>query len=229
MDTVAAARLVAERTTPIKQLGGYQKHHRIPTTVSDGDQRFICDLANSEMDDDLQEVFAAMRKNYGLKRKEISVDGPTEGRGVITTPFFNYEIQIQQDADEPSKVTWTRSITEINEPARIFAGPFDEVFGHQFSVLELETEEQLDLETIVDHIEDLEVDTVKVDYDKDLTWCEIQILNSITTVLLQDELIRVISRQEVAPQTLIESFLEIQNQFIDTLNLSGVPFLAGSE
>jgi len=229
MDKVSAARLLAEQNTPIKQLVGFQKHHRIPTTAGAGDQRFICELAETQIDEDLQSIFSALRKCYGLKRIEISVDGPADGGGVITTPYFNYELQVCQNEDEPSKVIWSRAITEITEPARVFAGPFDQVFGKQFTVLEISTEGPLDLESIVDHIEDLDVETVKVDYDKDLTWCELEILNSQTSVWLSDQSIRVISLQEITPQELLESFLEIQHQFIETLNLSGIPFLAGSD
>ena len=135
MGNADSVRLVFEQTTPIKQLEGFQKHHRVPTACGPGDQRFVCELAEPQIDSDMQDVFSALRKSYGLKRKEISVDGPTDGGGVVTTPFFCYQIQAVQDEEEPSKVIWARSITEITEPARVFAGPFDEVFGRQFSCL----------------------------------------------------------------------------------------------
>ncbi|MDG1873161.1 MAG: hypothetical protein P8J27_04570 [Mariniblastus sp.] len=228
MDSATAVRLLAEQNSPLKQLAGFQKHHRVPTTASAGDQRFICDLAEPQIDADLQTTFSALRKSYGLKRKEISVDGPADGGGVITTPFFNYEIQICQNEDEPSKVIWTRAITEMSEPARVFAGPFEEIFGKQFSVLEILTEEPLELEAIVDHIEDLEVETVKIDYDKDLTWCELEVQNSLTSVWLSDQSIRVVSHREITPQELLEAFLDIHHRFIETLNLSGIPFLNSS-
>lgn len=227
MDNADSVRLVSEQSTSIKQLEGFQKHHRVPTAANAGDQRFVCELAEPQIDADMQEIFSALRKSYGLKRKEISVDGPTEGGGVVTTPFFCYQIQIQQDEDSPANVTWVRSITEITEPARVFAGPFDEVFGQQFSVLEISTQEPLDLEAIVDHVEDLESDSVKIDYDKDLTWCELNVLDSTTSVMLSDNCIRVVSRQAVTPLELIESFLDIKTRFIAILSVDDVPILAG--
>ncbi len=227
MDNADSVRLVSEQNSSIKQLDGFQKHHRVPVAASSGDQRFVADLAESQIDADMQKVFSALRKSYGLKRKEISVDGPTEGGGVVTTPFFCYQIQVSQDQEAPSKVIWSRSITEISEPARVFAGPFDEVFGRQFSVMEILTRQPLDLEAIVDHIEDLEQDSVSVDYDKDLTWCELNVLDSTTNVRLGDSCIRVVSRQDVTPQELLESFLDIQKRFIATLSVGEVPFLAG--
>jgi len=109
----------------------------------------------------------------------------------------------------------------------VFAGPFDEVFGRQFLVLEILTRQSLDLEAIVDHIEELESDSIDVDYDKDLTWCELNVLNSTTSVRLSDSCIRVVSRQDVTPKELLESFLEIQERFIATLSVGDVPFLSG--
>jgi len=201
MDYADSVRLVSEQSTSIKQFDGFQKHHRVPNAANAGDQRFVSELAEPQIDRDMQEVFSALRKSYGLKRKEISVDGPTEGGGVVTTPFFCYQIQVQQDEDSPSNVIWARSITEITEPARVFAGPFDEVFGRQFSVLEISTH-------------------------KDLTWCELNVLDSTTSVMLSDNCIRVVSRQEITPLELIKSFLEIKTRFIATLSVSDVPFLA---
>lgn len=226
MGNADSVRLVSEQTIPVKQLDGFQKHHRVPTASGPGDQRFVCDLAQSQIDADMQEVFSALRKSYGLKRKEISVDGPAEGGGFVTTPFFSYQIQVQQDTEKPSDVVWARWITEISEPARVFAGPFDEVFGRQFSVLEVLTQQPLDLEGIVDHIEDLESDAIDADYDKDLTWCELNVLDSTTNVRLSESCIRLASRTEVTPLELLESFLDIQQRFIATLSVGDVPFLS---
>lgn len=224
-----AVRLIDERRELIKQLDGFEKHHRVPTSCTENDQRFLAKLTHRQLDSDLQTIFAAMRKSFGLKRKEISVDGPVEGCGVISTEFFNYEIQVIQDEDDPSRVVWRRSITEIGEPARVFAGPFAQVFGNRFSVLEISTDQPLELEAIVDHIEDAEAENVGVDYDKNLTWCEIQMTDLAMTVIVREHAIRVISRREVSPQELLESFMEIQRRFISNLNLAGIPFLAKSE
>ena len=227
MGNADSVRLLCEQTISIKQLEGFQKHHRVPTASSAGDQRYVCELAEPQIDADMQGVFSALRKSYGLKRKEISVDGPADGGGFVTTPFFCYQVQVQQDEETPSKVIWVRSITEITEPARVFAGPFDEVFGQQFSVLEILTRQPLELEAIVDHIEDLESDDIDVDYDKDLTWCELNVLGSTTNVRLSESCIRVVNRAEVTPEELLESFLDIQKRFIATLSVGDVPFLSG--
>jgi hypothetical protein len=224
--SVGSVQLIDRTSVPVNQLSGFQKHHRAPVSKTDFDQRFIVDLSATEMDDDLQSTFSALRKAYGLKRKEIQVDGPSDGGGTILTPFFRYLIQIEQNTERPNHVTWTRSIVEISEPARVFAGPFEQVFGNRFSELEVGTHDELDLEAIVDHIEDAELDLVELDYDKDLTWCEINMLDLLATIRLENRTIQVTKRVESSPQELLETFLDVQQRFMSSLNMSGSSFLS---
>jgi hypothetical protein len=220
----SSIRFVELRNEQVKQLPGFQKHHKVPTGTSDYEQKMVAGLAEPILDEDLQETFSALRKAYGLKRKEISVDGPFEGGGIVTTPFFNYEIKVEIDEEHPSRVIFSRSITNISEFSRVVAGPFDDVFGKRFSILFVDTEAELDLESVVDTIEDAESDSVKVDYDKDLTWCEIQVLGSTATVVVQADMIRVESVRETTPKELLELFTDIQQDFIATLQWDGKAF-----
>ncbi len=222
---IAATRLLNEHTQALKQLKGFQKHYRIPQTASRGDSQFLAEFTESELDADLQEKFSALRSAFNLKRKQISVSGPSEGGGMIETPYFNYEITIAFLENDPSKVVWRRSISGIREPNQISSPEFVQVFGKQFSILEISITNGLDLEAIVDHIEDAESDTVTVDYDKDVTWCEIQVTESDASVRLDSDSVRVVSRAEVTPHELLAAFVTVQQQFINTLNCSSSPFL----
>lgn len=217
-------RFVEQRRESVKQLPGFQKHHRVPTSASASDTSFVASLAEPLLDKDLQETFSSLRKSFGLKRKEIRVDGPFEGSGIIETPYFCYRIEVAIDPDSPSRVIFTRSIFDITEPARVVAPPFEEVFQKRFSLMVLDTSTPLDLETIVDAIEDADSDQVSIDYDKDLTWCRIQVVNSAATVVVEAKSIRVESARETTPQQLLESFVEIQQQFIASLPFDDFAF-----
>ncbi|MEL7499797.1 MAG: hypothetical protein AAFN77_19495 [Planctomycetota bacterium] len=217
-------RFIERRSEPVKHLPGFQKHHRVPTAASPNDQRFIVSLAEPLLDNDLQDKFSSLRKAFGLKRKEISVDGPFEGTGIVATPFFEYRIVVELDESTPSRVLFTRTIENIGEPARIVAAPFETVFENMFSEMEVVTESTLDLEAIVDAIEDAESAEVSIDYDKDLTWCEIQLINSASTVIVKPNSIVVSSAKETTPQQLLELFVDIQQQFVASLNLGQFAF-----
>lgn len=84
----------------------------------------------------------------------------------------------------------------------------------------------LALESIVDHIEDCEPSNLSIDYDKDLTWCEIQTAESGVTIVVKPDSLQIISRKEISPKNLLNAFLRVQQDFIATMNLTGIPFLA---
>ena len=222
MDGSTKLSFVEQRTEPIKQLPGFQKGYRVPTTANPSDEKFIAKIAEPILDEDLQDTFSALRKVFGLKRKEISVDGPFEGGGIVSTPFFDYEVRVSIDPESPSRVIFARSISNIVDFGKVLDERFDDVFGKRFSTLMVEVESELDLETIVDTIEEEDPDGVTVDYDKDLTWCEIQVLGSTATIVAQAHSIRVESVRETTPKQLLDLFTDIQQQFIAKLDLSGV-------
>ncbi len=215
-------RFTEQRTEQIKQLPGFQKGYRVPTSANLSDQKFIAKITEPILDEDLQETFSALRKAFGLKRKEIAVDGPFEGGGIVSTPFFDYEVNVQIDAETPSRVVFARSITNIRDFATLVEGPFDDVFGKRFSTLIVEVKNELDLESIVDTIEDEAPDGISVDYDKDLTWCEIQVLGSTATIVAEAYSIRVESVRETTPKQLLDLFTDIQQQFMAKLDMSDV-------
>ena len=221
MDGTTKLSFVEQRTEPIKQLPGFQKGYRVPTSANPSDQKFITKITEPILDEDLQDTFSALRKTFGLKRKEISVDGPFEGTGFVSTPFFDYEVNVSIDPETPSRVNFGRSISNIVDLGKVLDERFDDVFGKRFSTLIVEVAQELDLETIVDTIEDEDPEGVSVDYDKDLTWCEIQVLGSTATIVVQAYSIRVESVRETTPKQLLDLFTDIQQQFIAKLDLSG--------
>ena len=92
--------------------------------------------------------------------------------------------------------------------------------------MEISIKDELDLESIVDHIEECEPANLSIDYDKDLTWCEIEPAESGMTIVIKPRSLQIVSRKEISPQDLLNAFLKVQQDFIATMNLSGIPFLA---
>ena len=78
----------------------------------------------------------------------------------------------------------------------------------------------MDLEDIIDRVEDAESTEVEIDYDKDVTWCKIGVAGTRTTITIQPNEILVTGPADVSPEELIDSFFELQNTFMDSLNLS---------
>ena len=212
-------RLISESSMSIKDLKGFSKGGRVPASASPGDVRYLVQLAKADIDADLEEKFGSLRSAFALKRKQMQVSEPDEGVGVITTPGFVYEVTVGLDERQPGKVVWRRCVVGLTDPQLFASDAFAEVFGGEFSILEVVVPGGLDVESIVDCVEEADPDTVKIDYDKDVTWCEIVLADSVAKARVTSETIRVFSRGEIAPAELIEAYAEVQARFLQSLGL----------
>ena len=116
MSHAEEVRLISESVMPIKELKGFTKGGRVPTSSSPGDVRYVMQLAKPDIDADLEEKFGSLRSAFSLKRKELQVAEPDEGVGVITTPGFVYEVTVSLDEDLAGKVIWRRCLVGITDP-----------------------------------------------------------------------------------------------------------------
>jgi hypothetical protein len=219
MSKAEEVRLISQSTMSIKELKGFTKGGRVPTSSSPGDVRYVTQLAKADLESDLEDKFALLRSAFALKRKQIQVSEPDEGVGVITTPGFVYELAIGLDESKAGHVIWNRSVSEVSDPDLLTASAFSEVFGNQFSTLEVSVPGGLDVEAMIDCVEDADPDSVKIDYDKDATWCEITLAESPAIVRATQDSIRVFSRSEISPAQLIEAYAELQTRFLESLGL----------
>ena len=212
--------LLAEQRIALKDLKGISKSASTPKKGMPIGQKYLNDLAIEHLDEDLQTTFAKLRSNFSFKRKELVADGPTDGIGVITTPAFIYEVTVLPIENDNRKVLVRRCIRQIEAPEAITGPEFAKVFESDFNQLQVASKTELDLEDIIDRVEDADSEEVEIDYDKDITWCKIGVAGSRTTITIQANEILVTGPSDVSPEELIDSFFELQNTFMDSLNLS---------
>ncbi len=211
---------VAEQQIPVKELKGISKAAGSTASKGPVSQKYLNDLAQAELDADLDATFAKLKSSFKFKRKEISADGPVDGMGVITTPHFFYEVTVAPMEESHRNVIIRRSVRNIAS-AEVITGPeFFEAFGTRFNKLEVACEKPLDLETIIDQIEDADSDDIDLDYDKDITYCTIGMDSMRTTISVRPNLIHVKGPLDATPADLVHSFFEMQSCFMDSLNLS---------
>lgn len=212
--------LLSEQRIALKDLKGISKSASTPKKGIPISQKYLNDLAFDHLDDNLQGTFGKLRSNFSFKRKELTADGPVDGIGVITTPAFVYEVTALPIDEDNRKVLLRRCIRQIEDAAAITGAEFAKVFESDFNQLQVEAETELDLEDIIDRVEDADSEEVEIDYDKDVTWCKIGVAGSRTTITIRSKQILVTGPADVSPEELIDSFFELQNTFMDSLNLS---------
>jgi len=211
---------VAQQQIPVKELKGISKAAGSSASKGAVSQKYLNELAQAELDADLETTFAKLKSSFSFKRKEISADGPADGMGVITTPHFFYEVTVTPMEDSHRNVIIRRSVRNITSADVITGAEFFEAFGTRFNQLEVACDKALDLESIIDQIEEADSSDIELDYDKDITCCTIGLNSMRTTITVRPNLIDVKGPLDVTPADLVHSFFEMQDCFMESLNLS---------
>lgn len=208
-------RLLNERKIGVKTLNGFRKHLRLPNKGDTLSEKFIADLAESDLNEDLDEAFSKLRSGFGLKRKELTATEPMGNFGEVATPGFTYEVSVSPIEGESANVLWRRAISRIANAESVTCPEFEKTFGKQFNILEVVLEEPIEVEDVIDEVEDCDDPDVKVDYEKDASWCNITFRGRKESIYVQADKIRVSSGAEIAPSDLIEIFLSAHAQFFN--------------
>lgn len=205
----------------IKSLAGFEKHHRIPEGDIESRLRFLGRIASDNVGRDLDEVFGKLKSVFGFKRRELAVDGPVDGSGSIATPAFDYRIGLQLDPTSDDHVLWQRSISGIRQPDTVFCNEFRKAFGDSLGFLQIALSTPLDIKSIIDRVEDSPGGECSIDYDRDATWCEIKVIDSPTTMRIDEDQISVKGAMPLSPAELFEHYWRMQQKFLETIDLPG--------
>ncbi len=216
--------LQSKRPISVKGLSGYRKGMQIPDRASSSSQAFLFSLAKEEIEADLKAVFANLRQNFKFKRADIQLDNVGDGTGTITTPYFNYSIQLELEDGNTHVVIFHRLIDAIKDPDKIFSLPFAQVFQSTFDTAVIGVPETLDLEALVDRLEDLENDKIQLDYDPDLTSCTLRLAGVVGEIEITADAITIVNHRADAPRQLLRSFLDLQKLLTSSGSTPLLPF-----
>ncbi len=219
-------RLYDEQAVAVRKLSGFRKGHHVPDRVTDATESFVATISEKDISDDLDEVHDALRGAFEFKRKDLQVE-VARGGGSIITPYFDYEVTVSLDPDDPSGVVWRREVHNIREPDKVQSDEFDDVFRGLFDTLEFSSGRALKIEEIVDQIEALDNDEISVTYDKNLEWCTISVDGIDATIRVTKRSISIVRSAVSTPKLLIQSFFDVQKKLIDTHQLKQLPFSGG--
>jgi uncharacterized caspase-like protein len=222
---IKSVSLLSEKSASVKSLSGFakKKGHFLPDRRSDNAQGFINDIAAADLETHLEQIRTALKREFRFKRLELSVENPGEGAATITTPYFNYNVDIRQAPDTTSEVVWRRWVDEIVSPDQVLSSQFDVVFAGMFNTVEFTLHGQLDLEELVDRVEEQESDAIEIDYPDDLSSCELRLKNIGAEIHVTPSTFAVVHRHATTAKQLLESFFSIQSA-LKNQHALGIPF-----
>lgn len=203
-------RIFSEREQSIKQLSGFRKGARLPDSATDSANQWVAKMAESELDEDMQRTLDALREQFRFKRRELQIDGPIEGLGVITTPFFTYQVTVQILETDPTQVVWRRELRQWDQIEKVLCPEFDHCFPPALWALEIPVGEAMVIEDVIDNIEDAENDAITLHYDKDCTWCDVRIAGISGTLRVMPNAFLISPPSSIKPQQIFECLLAMR-------------------
>ena len=217
------ARLFSERHLSIRRLSGFKSGHRVPDRVTGSTEGFVIDISEKELNEEFDGVFSNLKSEFKFKRRDIDIDY-SEGSISAITPYFDYEVSISQNQEDPGMAVLLRQISNIREPGALFSEEFERVFKKAFDTLEFTFHKRVDLSDLVDRLEEIDDSRIDIDYDKDLLWCSIQIEGLSSIITITDNSISIEEQSKKSPQHLIDAFFEVQKQLVNTHRVTLLPF-----
>ncbi|MCX7419689.1 MAG: caspase family protein [Planctomycetia bacterium] len=211
--------LSAAKTQPVKHLPGFKKSHRLPDSKTSNADTFIASITAATLQSDLEATFLTLKSAYQFKRLEIEKRGPADGSGVIATPFFEYSVSVELDADDPTQVIWNRAISKISDPTQVFCEAFDRVFASVFDTIEISTGEPIDVTAVIDRIEQFDGHEFAATYDSDCSVCFVRVVGITTLIRITSRGVFITDQRANSPTALLNSAMLIQSKLTNELGL----------
>ena len=202
------AALRGSTSLPIRSLRGFDKRkgHAVPTSADDRTSRWVGELAEAEVREGIDSMFAQIQQEFGFKRREVTVtlDG---GDGSILTPDFGYGVAASQSADAPANALLTRVLEDITDLQLLESEAFQTVFGPWFDHVELHLSDALDIEAIIDQIEEDDDTPVQRQYPVDCSHCTLWVQGEPWCVRLQGQSLTIHFDKKVTPRVLLAGYM----------------------
>lgn len=209
-ELVSQVALVGEQRTRVRDLTGFRKGHQVPSESNEHTRSFVARIAGPDIGTDLEEHYAAFRKHLNFRRVDLVVNEPENGIGRISTPWFDYQITVTQSVDDCAQIVWHRRVSDFRAPARLLSPEFASVFGKGFNTVELQPMMPIDVTTLIDSIEERKDANVAIDFDRNATWCTVEIRDIPAHMRVTTDLIAFVASQPLMPARLLDAFLQLR-------------------
>ncbi|TYC14767.1 hypothetical protein ES677_05145 [Bizionia gelidisalsuginis] len=190
----------------------------MPNYKNSTTEDFIKSCGSRELSEDIGEITDYIKK-LKYKRREVETN-IENGFASISTPDFIYFINIEQLDEEPSEYILTRTLEEFKDSQIIDSDKFNSIFEKSFDELKFDLSKSINIENLIDHVEDLENDKIKVDYDhNNLNWCTIKIEGLEYDIVVEPNSISITYYRMTSPLNLIKAFEKTHNTLLNTPEL----------
>lgn len=202
----------AESVGKVKDLGGFRKSHSLPDRANDWARKYVNRVALPDIKADLDNMFEAVREQFGFKRKDLDVSAERDGLGFIRTPDFEYTVTVSVNPEDPAEVIWRREVGRLADPGLVRSEGFAAVFGTVLNRLVFEFAVPVDVAEFVDRIEEAPPEGVKVSVGSDSDTAEVKLTGFTGRVTVTRDAVEIEGRAG-SSAGLLDQFLAFLQKF----------------
>ena len=176
-ELIARVSFFGREEGPVKRFPDFDKsRHTAPKFASDRAQQFLARLAEPELNEWGEERFSAFRESMRYRRKEIAlvVEG---GTGRIESKDFTIEKRYSLIEDSPDRYLAETELLEVSSSSLLEDASFNGAVGPLFECMRCLFSKSVSVEGIVDGLEEVNDDSLSVDYPSACTHCDVRIEN----------------------------------------------------
>jgi hypothetical protein len=211
---VAGIGFVGRGGGQVKALRGFKKgHHTVPDTANVTTNGFLAKVCESELTDDAEKMFQAVRTGLGYKRKDVvlSVVSP---QAVLTAKDFVVEIFYGLEETEPSRFAVTTTLRDLRNVELARTQEFSAIFARRFSQIAFSLQQGAAVEAVIDAIEGLGDEShLAVVYPSDYRDCEITVAGIEARVRFTGDTLEMIFPRSGSPGELMDAFAGVCGAF----------------
>ncbi|HAP07723.1 MAG TPA: hypothetical protein DCR20_07835 [Planctomycetaceae bacterium] len=217
-EPVAAVTLVRTRRSRVRDLRGFRKSHQIPEEYNEHTAAFIARIAADDIAEHLEQRFADFRRQLKCRRTDLVVTEPDTGSAAITTPWFEYQIRATLAEDDPTEVAWRWQLAELKAAQQLDSPEIAGLFQGFFDTVEFCPPGSIDIAELIDRLEDVQPAGVVLDYDRQATWCSLQLTKASAVLTVTPDLLSFTIASPPAPAALLNAFLQARSSFVPPIN-----------
>ena len=152
----------------VRELRGYSKPKSPLGNHNDWERDFVEKAGSAEVTAQATEIFEQLRESFRYKRKDLSFTN-IASTASIKCPDFDVNISLSQDPEEADKFLLSTEVRSFRNPAVIDDPNFLAIFTKYCKRVVFELDANLDLESKIDDIEEIDSLAKHLDYDPECT------------------------------------------------------------
>lgn len=210
---VQAIRFTGYGTGLVKTLSGFKKsQHSVPDAVNASTLAFLARLASQELSEDAEKLFQEARAQLNYKRKDLSLD-LSPPNAVLTAKDFTYELSYGFDGEDSTAYRQQWSLSGFTELEFLRGEACNILFSGRFSELVFSLTKGARIEEVIDAVENLDSDTLRVDYPSDCSHCMLSVEGLDARVRFDGAEMAMLFARAGSPVELLDGFLTLRHAF----------------